>query len=95
MTREVDLAGIVERDARLQISPRGTVIENGPAESHRSAAVDRRDLLTLLRETQEALVTVGECHGCLHYGENAEAEALLVRLAPLLPSADDVRGILA
>jgi hypothetical protein len=55
----LELAGIAARDERLQVSAGGSVIENdGDTETWRSAVVDRRRLLVLLRETRNALAAL-------------------------------------
>jgi hypothetical protein len=72
-----DLAAIVARDAAY--APKLGNDWQDP-----TAVVDRHDLLALLRETRDELESVGECHGCIYFG-NPDAKALLAELAALDP----------
>lgn len=90
-----DLEAIVARDAEWAEQPDGSLaytwinVRSGepriaPHATDPDGPADRRALLALLRETRDALVDVGECHGCISYGNESAAE-LLERLAVLDP----------
>lgn len=83
MTAE-ELATIVARDAAW----------DGLRRAYDGAA-DRRHLLALVREMHTQLVYAHDHHGIECTPAKCDLLALLRRLDPLLPSSDDVRGILA